>query len=201
MHASLDKTSGNVRAARERAGLREIDAMADRPTHFTLRRTFHCETTSAARPCPDGGLNTSVSGANTDLLPSRRATRGWNADCDLTYQVNVCQYPNAGGIMELSIKTHGLDLSDALKAYTERRLRFSLGGFVTQLDGVEVRLGDINGPRGGIDKTCAIKVILRRFGVVFARAAGHDVYSTVDDAAARIRAAVSRTVSRRRARR
>ena len=44
--------------------------------------------------------------------------------------------------MELSIKTHGLDLSDPLKAYTEGRLRVSLGDFVTQLDGVEVRLGD-----------------------------------------------------------
>jgi putative sigma-54 modulation protein len=103
--------------------------------------------------------------------------------------------------MELSIKTHGLDLSDPLKTYTERRLRLSLGDFVTQLDGVEVRLGDINGPRGGIDKRCAIKVILRRFGVVFARAAGTNVYSTVDHAATRIRAVVSRTLSRRRARR
>jgi len=103
--------------------------------------------------------------------------------------------------MELSIKTHRLDLSDALKAYTERRLQFSLSGVVTHLDGVEVRLGDINGPRGGIDKTCAIKVILRRFGVVFVRAAGDDVYSTVDHAATRIRSAVSRTLNRRRARR
>jgi len=74
--------------------------------------------------------------------------------------------------MELSIKTHGLDLSDPLKAYTERRLRASLGAFVAQLDGVEVRLGDINGPRGGVDKRCAIRVILRRFGIVFARQQG-----------------------------
>jgi len=105
-----------------------------------------------------------------------------------------------GESMELSIKTHGLDLSDPLKAYTERRLKSSLGGFVAQLEGVEVRLGDVNGPRGGIDKRCAIKVILRRFGVVFARAAGHDVYSTVDHAATRIRSAVSRTLSRSRPR-
>ena len=103
--------------------------------------------------------------------------------------------------MALSIKTRGLDLSDPLKAYTARRLRLSLGHFVPQLDGVEVRLGDVNGPRGGIDKTCAIKVFLRRFGIVFARAAGDDVYSTVVHAAARIRSAVSRTLSRRRARR
>ena len=99
--------------------------------------------------------------------------------------------------MELSIKTHRLDLSDALKAYTERRLQFSLSGFVTHLDGVEVRLGDINGPRGGIDKTCAIKVALRGFGIVFARATGDNAYSTVDRAAARIRSVVARTLGRR----
>jgi putative sigma-54 modulation protein len=103
--------------------------------------------------------------------------------------------------MELSIKSQGLDLSDSLRTYAERRLRFSLGGFVTQLNGVELRLADINGPRGGIDKTCAIKVMLRGFGIVFARAAGDNAYSTVDRAAARIRSAVARALSRRRANR
>jgi putative sigma-54 modulation protein len=100
--------------------------------------------------------------------------------------------------MERSIKSQGLDLSDSLRSYAEQRLRFSLGGFVTQLNGVELRLADINGPRGGIDKTCAIKVMLRGFGIVFARAAGENAYSTVDLAAARIRSAVARTLSRRR---
>ena len=127
--------------------------------------------------------------------------RAWIADCELTYSRQRLPEGTARALMELSIKTHGLDLSDPLKAYTARRLRFSLGPFVTQLDGVEVRLGDVNGPRGGIDKRCAITVMLRRFGVVFARAAGTDVYSTVDQAATRIRSAVSRTLSRRRARR
>jgi putative sigma-54 modulation protein len=100
--------------------------------------------------------------------------------------------------MEFSIKGRGLDLSDALRAYAERRLRFSLAGFAPQLKGVEVRLADINGPRGGIDKTCGIKVVLRTVGVMFARAAGADAYSTIDQAAARIRSAVSRTLNRRR---
>ena len=127
--------------------------------------------------------------------------RAWIADCELTYSRQRLPEGTARALMELSIKTHGLDLSDPLKAYTARRLRFSLGPFVTQLDDVEVRLGDVNGPRGGIDKRCAIKVMLRRFGVVFARAAGTDVYSTVDRATTRIRSAVSRTLSRRRARR
>jgi len=99
--------------------------------------------------------------------------------------------------MELSITSQGLDLSESLRSYAERRLRFSLGCFVTQLHGVELRLADINGPRGGIDKTCAIKVVLRGFGIVFARATGDNAYSTVDRAAARIRSVVARTLGRR----
>ena len=100
--------------------------------------------------------------------------------------------------MDLSIKGHNLDLSDALKAYTERRLRFSLGGFAKKLESVEVRLSDINGPRGGIDKSCAITAILRQLGVVFARAEGANAYSTVDCAASRVRSALARRLNRHR---
>jgi putative sigma-54 modulation protein len=100
--------------------------------------------------------------------------------------------------MEFSMKGHHLDLSDPLRAYTERRLRFSIGEFERQLRGVEVRLGDVNGPRGGIDKTCAITVSVPALGVVFARAKGVDAYATIDRAASRVRAALARRLSRRR---
>jgi ribosome hibernation promoting factor len=100
--------------------------------------------------------------------------------------------------MELSIRGHDLDLSEPLRTYTKRRLQFSLGGFADRLRSVEVRLTDANGPRGGIDKSCAIRVILRQLGVVFARAKGTDAYSTVDSAASRVRSAVARRLDRRR---
>jgi putative sigma-54 modulation protein len=99
--------------------------------------------------------------------------------------------------MELSIKSQGLDLSDALRSYAERRLSLSLAGFGTHVNGIEVRLADINGPRGGVDKICSITVRLRECGVVFVRAAGESAYATVNRAAARIRTAVVRTLSRR----
>ena len=101
--------------------------------------------------------------------------------------------------MELSIKSHALDLSEALWAYTERRFRFSLGGFAKQLQSVEVRLSDVNGPRGGIDKSCTVTVILEQLGVVFARAKGANAYSTVDRAASRVRSALGRRLGRHRA--
>jgi hypothetical protein len=43
--SSLDQISGNLRAARERTGWFEIEAIAERRTHFLLGRALHYETT------------------------------------------------------------------------------------------------------------------------------------------------------------
>jgi hypothetical protein len=72
-----------LRAARERRQLLEIDAIADRPTHFTLRRRLHFETISNARLC-GAGSRTAEIGANTELPRDRTGMRAWSADCELT---------------------------------------------------------------------------------------------------------------------
>ena len=100
--------------------------------------------------------------------------------------------------MELLIKGRHLDVSEPLRAYTVRRLRFALGPFARQLLNVEVRLADTNGPRVSSDRTCAVTVLLRTLTVVFATAKGADIYSTVDRAATRVRTAVSRNPRPRR---
>ena len=103
--------------------------------------------------------------------------------------------------MDMRITGNNLSVSDALKSYTERSLRAALAGVYRGLEEIEVRLSDVNGPRGGIDKLCGIRVVLRRAGVVFVRASGGDAYSTVDKAAARLRSALSRRLGRHRSKR
>jgi ribosomal subunit interface protein len=103
--------------------------------------------------------------------------------------------------MEFHLRGQRLTLSDALKAYMERRLGFALAGIAAHVKDVEIRVRDVNGPRGGIDKSCAITVAIRRLGVVFASARGVDAYATVDRAASRIRSVLTRRLSRRRDRR
>lgn len=100
--------------------------------------------------------------------------------------------------MVVSVRGHDLSLSDALETHTRRRLDLALGGIARYLNEVEVRIADVNGPRGGVDKRCTIKVALRRVGVVVARATGTDAYLTVDRAAERIRTVVTRRLTRRR---
>ena len=103
--------------------------------------------------------------------------------------------------MDMRITGNNLSVSEALRSYTERSLRAALAGVVRRLEEIEVRLSDVNGPRGGNDKLCGIRVVLRRAGIVFVRASGGDMYSTVDKAAARLRSALGRRLGRHRSKR
>jgi ribosomal subunit interface protein len=103
--------------------------------------------------------------------------------------------------MKLSVKGHHLDVSEPLRAYAERRVGLGFGEFADRVTGIEVRISDVNGPRGGIDKNCAITLIVRRVGVVFAQARGGDAYSTIDSAASRVRSVLVSRLGRHRHRR
>lgn len=100
--------------------------------------------------------------------------------------------------MNVTVRSRHLQLSDALRAYADRRLRFSVGPFAPLIDGIDVCVADVNGPRGGIDKVCAIAVVLTPLERVFARAIDSNAYSAVDTAASRIRTILVRRLRRRR---
>ena len=102
--------------------------------------------------------------------------------------------------MELTIKGHGLDLSDSLRDYAARRLRFSLGGFAAQLKGVEVRVGDVNGPRGGVDILCRIKVVLSGLPSVIVEHQAASLRPALISTLTGAERAVRRTMQRRRVR-
>ena len=53
---------------------------------------------------------------------------------------------------------------DTLRTYAERRLAFALRRFENRARRIVVRLGDINGPRGGVDSRCSITLKLRDGG-------------------------------------
>ena len=50
---------------------------------------------------------------------------------------------------------------DTLRTYAERRLAFALRRFENRARRIMVRLGDINGPRRGVDSRCSITLKLR----------------------------------------
>lgn len=100
--------------------------------------------------------------------------------------------------MTVNIRGSGILPTEALRRYVERRLNFALGRF-PQVVRATVRLGDLNGPRGGIDKWCRIALSLcRRNGMVI-EDVDHDLYVAIDRATDRAGRAVARAHRRGRA--
>jgi len=93
-----------------------------------------------------------------------------------------------------------LKVTTGLREYIDRRLHFALGRFATAIDNVSVRVGDVNGPRGGVDKRCQIVVALRAPGSnpIAIDDNDEDVHVAVARASDRAGRTVARAVQRRR---
>ena len=63
--------------------------------------------------------------------------------------------------MKLSIRTRSLEAADLLEDLIAGRLQTALEAFGSHVTDVSVQLADVNGPRGGVDKTCQIRVAVR----------------------------------------
>lgn len=99
--------------------------------------------------------------------------------------------------MQIDIQTHGFALTDALRDYAGRRLRFALARAAEQVRRIKVDLSDVNGPRGGIDKRCRIRVVFRGLEAVLVEDTEADLYLAIDRAADRIGRTVVRRLRRR----
>lgn len=62
--------------------------------------------------------------------------------------------------MRLTIHTSGIQATGSLKEYIERRVSFALDRFEESINSVSVTLEDTNGPRGGVDQMCRVRVQL-----------------------------------------
>ena len=98
--------------------------------------------------------------------------------------------------MTFEVRGHHLPLSNALKRHAERRLAFALRRFDRWIGGVKVRISDVNGPRGGVDKFCQITAEMVPTGVVRVEASDADAYVVIDRAADRLEQTVRRSVWR-----
>ena len=99
------------------------------------------------------------------------------------------------------VQTHARDfaLSEALNKYTDSKIRVALGLFREKIRRVDVFLTDVNGPRGGEDKSCKIVVKLDNQGadVVMSETA-EDMYDAINACAHRVKRTVARQCERGR---
>jgi len=100
--------------------------------------------------------------------------------------------------MNIDVQSLGFPITLALADHARRRLRFALTRHNDRIRRVDVRLGDENGPRGGVDKFCRIRVYLIDAPVAVIADIGSDLYGVIDRTVDRVGRVVVKRLDRSR---
>lgn len=98
--------------------------------------------------------------------------------------------------MQFEIRGREISISQVLRNHIERRLRFALDRFAGRIRQVHVTLGDLNGPRGGIDKCCRLAISLDRPCTMVLESHASNVYAAIDCVADKATTCIGRRLKR-----
>ena len=101
--------------------------------------------------------------------------------------------------MKIDVRLRALEPADALRDHAVRQIHFHLSRFGHEISSVDLRITDVNGPKGGVDKQCQVSVRGRHLSTIVIDDLSGDAYSAVDIAVQRVGRAVRRDLERGRA--
>jgi len=104
-----------------------------------------------------------------------------------------------GDPMKLTIRTRHVVLTSEMSAEIRQRLERSFDRVQPWIHGIDVMIADINGPKGGADKQCRLRIRGRSLPSIVIEHVGVDTLATVAVVAERAEQAVLRRMARRRA--
>ena len=96
------------------------------------------------------------------------------------------------------VRVIGLELDEEDRALIRQKLGAKLGKFAASIERVTVRMTDANGPRGGVDHVCNVKVVLSGLPSVVAERRDASPHAVIDLALRAMEQAVRRSLTRRR---
>lgn len=99
--------------------------------------------------------------------------------------------------MRIDIHANSFPLTDALEQYVEAHVVSAIRPVERRVQRVLVRLEDINGDHGGVDKVCRIVLSLPSAKDVVVESVDADLYSAIAKSAARVRRSALRIAKRR----
>lgn len=103
------------------------------------------------------------------------------------------------GPLAVDVRFRGLASSEFLRAHVLRRIHMHARRFGRALVAVVVRLSDVNGPRGGVDKRCQVTLVRPGQRPVTIEEVSVDAYAAVDAAVERAALTAGRSIARERA--
>jgi hypothetical protein len=99
-------------------------------------------------------------------------------------------------LVQTHIRTFGIHLNQNSRTSIRRKLDTKFGKFASSIERMSMRLKDVNGPRGGVDHVCRIKVVLRNLPSVVYEKQDVSLDTAVGGALAGAERAVRRTLQR-----
>jgi putative sigma-54 modulation protein len=127
-----------------------------------------------------------------DLFAFYRCVKAFNL---LSLAASRLMKPQTKGASNMLIDIHTSRVAWTAEdeAHIKRRVRFALSRFAHRITRVAVRLVDINGPRGGVDKRCRVLIELQGNSPVLVETQGMRLQQLIDRTMER----VSHTVRKR----
>ena len=100
--------------------------------------------------------------------------------------------------MEVHIVDRNVGITEAQDENIKRCLQFAFDRFSSHVRTIDVSISDVNGPKGGDDLLCRMKVALQGKGELLVEGKGISVEALVAETADRASLAVSRRLDRLR---
>jgi hypothetical protein len=100
--------------------------------------------------------------------------------------------------MKVDVRFRGLDRSPSLIAYVVRRAQLRFSHFNGAIHLVVIRIGDVNGPKGGADKRCQVTIRGPALGTISVVDQSADAHSAVDLVLERAARAAGRNIEQAR---
>ena len=101
--------------------------------------------------------------------------------------------------MVIEIQTRNIQLSKRLRAQLRKRIESAFDRLQHHVQKVSVRLADVNGPKGGIDKHCQFHLALSDHPDVVINSQSSELEVAINKSAARSAQALVRRIGKRRA--
>lgn len=108
---------------------------------------------------------------------------------------------SSGGHFPVELRSPDWELTDGLRQYALEHIAAKLEKHAGHIQSVIIRFEDMNGSKGGVDKTCRIEVLLPHSQPLVVHENHHDLRAAMDLAADRAERTVQREVERMRDRR
>lgn len=102
--------------------------------------------------------------------------------------------------MDIRLVDGNIRTSEAMLGRVHERVETALDRFGDLVRGVEVRLSDANGPKGGADKRCVMHASMTAGDPIIVEHTDGEYYKAIDEASNKLKRAVTREADRRRSR-